>query len=91
MDPDTKLSTLLDLAESLGMEVRRMPPMGGTDHPGGALVRLRGKEILFVDPSASTGDCIDAVARALAGRPELADRFLPPDIRDAIDATAEGE
>jgi hypothetical protein len=55
------------------------------EHPGGALVRLRQREMLLLNPSASTADQIAAVAGALRGRAELADRFLPPELRELID------
>jgi len=86
MDLDAKLSMLLDLAESLGIETRRMPAAGDSgDHPGGALVRLKGREILFLNGEASLADQIDAAAAALTGRKELENRFLPPEIRQALD------
>ena len=84
MTDGARLRFLLDLAESLGVDVRRMP---AGDRPedvtraGGDLVRLRGRDILFLDPRAAVTDRLAAVAAALAGRRELADRFLPPEIR----------
>lgn len=87
MEPPKLLAALIDLAQSLGMEVRRVPAGAETcASPGGALVRLRGRELLFLDPTASAADQISVVAEALAGRSELEDRFLPPEIRERIDA-----
>ena len=86
MDSHEQLSALLDLAESLGVEIRWAPPAGGLrEAPGGALVRLRDKEMLFLDPTAAVGDQIEAAARALADRRELQARFLPPEIRRLLD------
>jgi len=86
MEASVQLGALIDLAESLGITVRRAPSSGESDaHPGGALVRLKGAEMLFLDPTAPLGDQIAVAAAALRGRRELAERFLPPEIRRLID------
>jgi hypothetical protein len=86
MDELSKLSALIDLAEQLGFTVRRAPSAGdSSEHPGGSFVRLRGKDMLFLDPTAATSDQISVVARALQGRAELQDKFLPPEIRQLLD------
>lgn len=85
MDELSKLTALLDLAEELGIMVRRAPLDDAAGHPGGALVRVGDKEMLFVDPMAPTGDQIGVAASALAGRAELAERFLPPSLRSCLD------
>ena len=85
MSLDHQLAALVDLAESLGITIRRAPVMGGGEHPGGALVRLKGSEMLFLDPTAAIAEQIEAAASALRGRPQLADRFLPPEIREALE------
>lgn len=86
MDEEKKLRVLLDLAESLGIEVRRVGGCGaGWDSPGGSLVRLRHREILFLDPAASIGAQVAAAASALARRSEIEQIFLPPEIRETID------
>ena len=86
MDEQAKLSFLLDLAETLGVQVRQAPPPDELDlHPGGALVRLRERELLFLDPTASLGDRIGVAAAALAGREQLQDLFLPPEIRQLLE------
>ncbi len=92
MDEHAQLRALLDLAESIGIEVRRAPAAEapGGDRPGGALVRLRDREILFLDPAASLADRIAAAAAALAGRSELQDVFLPPELRETIDRAGAG-
>ena len=87
MDQPARLHLLLDLAEEAGIVIRRVPTAGDSaEHPGGAMVRLRGREMLFLDPTAPLGDQIGVVAAALRGRPEIEDRFLPPEIRQLIDA-----
>lgn len=92
MDEHAKLRSLLDIAESLGMRIRRAPSgteldaaAGGAEHPGGALVRLRDHEMLFLDPTASVADRIAVVAAALAGRAEIEQMYLPPEIRELIE------
>jgi len=85
MEPQAQLRVLLDLAEELGIVVRRMPPAADSaEHPGGALVRLGRRKILFLDPQAGAADQLAAAAEALRGRAELADRYLPPEIRELL-------
>jgi hypothetical protein len=85
MDAGDLLAALLDLARSCGIAVRTAE--AGSSQAA-ALVRLKGQEVLFVDPSADPADQIDAVAAALADRPELADRFLLPEVRAALERAA---
>ena len=86
MDSHQQLEALLDLAEQVGLAVRRLAgPAGGGEHPGGALVRVRGQEVLFLDSAAAVADQLAVAAAALAGRSELEDRFLPPELRQLID------
>jgi len=86
MEPNIQLRTLLDLAYQIGLEVRLVPKSAeGSNHPGGAMVRLRGQEILFLDPTASATDQVGVLAGSLKGRTDIEDRFLPPEIRELID------
>ena len=86
MNEDMQLAAMMDLAEELGVEIRRVVNTGEpTEHPGGAVIRLKGNAIIFLDPTAAKGDQIAVLAAALAGRTELADRFLPPEIRALLD------
>ena len=88
MDLPAQLRALMDLAEDLSIAIRHVP-VGDSNapgrDPGGALVRVKGKEIIFLDTQATLSDQIAAVAGALRGRGELKDRFLPPEIRDLIE------
>lgn len=91
MEPNIQLRTLLDLADQIGLEVRLVPKAAeGSDHPGGAMVRLKGQEILFLDPTASAPDQVGVLANSLRGRTEIEDRFLPPEIRELIDNAGDG-
>ncbi len=86
MDENSILGELIDLAEQLGVQVRRAPASEFGQHPGGAHVRLGQKEMLFLDPAAGIADQISVAIQCLRTRDELAERFLPPEIRDLLDA-----
>ena len=86
MDTSDQLEYLTQLAQQLGLEVRFLDGSGRPDQPGGAVVKLKGREILFIDSSASLLDQVEAAADFLNGRPELADMYLPPVIRDRLSA-----
>ena len=88
MDEYAQLRALLDLAESVGIVIRRRPA-DDEPHAAGALVRLGGREMLFLDPGASVADRIAVVADALAGRREIEDVFLPPEIRQHVEAAGD--
>ena len=91
MDPHANLSRLLELAEELGITVRRVPTAGDdAESPGGAFVRLKSKEMLFLDPTAPIPDQIGVVASALRGREEIENRYLAPEIRRLIEGDDEG-
>lgn len=86
MDDAAKLRTLLDLAEAIGLDVRRMAVRRDASHAGGAWVQLKGRTILFIDPHATPGENISVAVEALRGRPELQEQFIPPAIRDLLEA-----
>jgi hypothetical protein len=81
MELSRRLETLLEAAEQLGIEVR-CEPLGGD---GGGLCQLKGRRVLFVDASADLATRYDRTLAALAGLPELAQRFLPPELRDDLE------
>ena len=86
MDPHTDLNALLELAEESGIVIRSVPGAGeSAEHPGGALVRLKGSEMLFLDPTAAIPDQIVVIAAALRDRPEIENRYLRPEIRELIE------
>jgi len=90
MDTSQQLERLIDLAGQLAVDVRRGPlQTAAGDSPvgsGGAVVRLRGRQIVFLDSLSPLADQIAVLASALAGKQELNDRFLRPEIRELIDA-----
>ena len=86
MDSYEQLQALLDLAGQVGLVVRQLPGLaGGEDHPGGALIRVKGEEVLFLDARASVADQLAVTAAALAGRAELENRYVQPQLRDIIE------
>ena len=85
MDADELLAALLELAQSLGIALRTVDTGSAQ---AAALARLKGQEVLFLEVSADPADRIDAVAAILAERPGLAERFLLPEVRAAIDRAA---
>lgn len=89
MDASRKLAMLIDLTESVGITIRKkpVPENPSAHHPdsAGTLVRLKGKEILFLDESAPAAEQIAALARALCNREQIAQRFIPPEIRSLIE------
>ena len=86
MDGHSTLTALVDLAEELGISIRTAPRgSDGAGQSGGAVVRVRGRTVVFLDPVASTADQVFVLAGALRGRGELEDRFLPPELRELLD------
>ena len=82
MDTGEKLGRLLELCGELAIAVR-YEPLGGE---GGGLCLLRGRRVLFVDSDADLATQYDATVSALAGLPELDEVFLPPVLRQALEA-----
>ena len=87
MDESGLLNALLDLAEEMGIEVRR-DFLGGE---GGGLCRLKGKWVLFVDTAGSAAEQLATAAGALAGREELEEKYIVPQLREVLDAYRETE
>ena len=90
MESESTLESLIDQAESVGITIRRAPAAeDASEHPGGAMVRLRGREILFLDPTASVEDRISVLGAALRGREEIKNSYLRPEIRELINGGPE--
>ena len=86
MEAEALLSELLDVAERLGIEVRRAY-LGGE---GGGLCRLRGKEVLFVDVSAGVAEQVAETAAVMAGLERVQECYLLPEVREALERFGEG-
>jgi len=78
----SRLDTLLALAEELGIGIRP-EPLGGD---GGGLCMLRGRQILFVDTSADLETRYERTLIGLAPLPELDNLYVRPEIREDIEA-----
>ena len=87
MDEAQLLDYLMDIAEELEIPVRRVPAEAGSS---GAVVTLKGRTLVFLDASSPERDQVAVLASALAGRSELGERFLPPEVREVIDSAAGG-
>lgn len=84
MNEATKLERLLELAASLGINVREVSAGSAGVEGGGALVTLRGEEVLFLDRRAGASEQLAVVASALRGRAELQDMYIPPVLRELL-------
>ena len=82
MDTAQKLERLLEVCEALDITVR-IESLGGE---GGGLCLLKGQRVLFVDADADGAWQMDTTLSALAHLPELDRVFLPPALRQAIEA-----
>ena len=81
MDNQALLSELADLAEQLGVHVRRQP-LGGT---GGALAKLRGNWTLFIDTQCPAADQLETLGPPI-GRLNGADAiYVSPALREYLD------
>lgn len=79
MDPELLAARLAEAAESLGLEVREGPA-----DSDGAVVRLRGKKVVFVPEGALSTKRAAVLARALA-QEDTEDVFLLPAVREAVE------
>ncbi|MEK6643384.1 MAG: hypothetical protein AABZ08_05700 [Planctomycetota bacterium] len=80
MDLQTRLDILTGLAEELGLAIRR-EPLGGA---GGGFCQIKGQRILFIDTMGDVETRYERTLEALAGLPEIEQRFVPPEIREDI-------
>ncbi len=76
-----RLAELLQLADEIGLSVRRVP-LGGD---GGGYCQIKGQRVLFVDTMADMNTQYEKTLTALAPLKELDERFLKPAVREDID------
>ena len=93
MERSVLLHRLLELSAELGIEVRelRAAPGSPSDLPAlPGVCRLRGRGYLVLDPRDPLEERIALAARALDrfARDRLAARYLPPAVREALEAAA---
>lgn len=82
---------MIDLAREMGLTLRRAPAaVGDSQHPGGAVVRLRGEPIVFLNPAATPAEQLDVLATALRDCKQLEGRFLRPDLRELLEGDEQG-
>ena len=72
---------LVELISQLGISVRRAD-LGGA---GGSLVRLRGKDVLFLDTSADPDDQLQRLAPEVARLPGLDNIYIIPELRELLE------
>ncbi|HVN37653.1 MAG TPA: hypothetical protein VMW19_05685 [Myxococcota bacterium] len=93
MEDAALLAALVELAEELGLPVRRLPPdpvFDGVGPSGSGLCTLRGRRMVWLAPSDPPERQAEVLARALrehAGE-SLEMRFLPPAIRECLNRGA---
>ena len=81
MDHPARLSAILELAQRIGIEVRR-EPLGGN---GGGLCRLKNRRVLFVDTMADLATQCDRSIAGLARQPDIDAAYILPELRDEIE------
>ena len=82
MDLQRRMIALLELADRLGVEVRRTP-LGGE---GGGICTLKGRKVLFVDSSADLATQCQRTLTDFAQLPEIDSTYVVPELREEIDA-----
>ena len=82
MDAAAQLEAVVELFDRLGVEVRK-EQLGGT---GGSLCRIRDRRVLFIDLDADAATRLDHSVEALSSLPEIDTLYIPPELRDRIEA-----
>ncbi len=88
MDDIAILDHLEALANTLGIEIRYEYLDGETAFHSGGLCRVRDKYFVIVNETASKGEKIQIIARALR-RFDLSQIFIKPALRDFLEETVE--
>lgn len=82
------LGHLKELAEKLGIKVRREGLNAEEATAGGGLCRLKGEYLLIVDASAPAADQIRLMVRAIKQFP-LGDVYIRPAVRELLEGERE--
>ena len=92
MEPSEILRQLVELAEQAGITVRPLAVSPTDPLAGSGLCRLRGRLVLVLAAAEPLDARIEAVADALRrhGGALLEERFLPPALRERIEARGDG-
>jgi hypothetical protein len=86
MDAGDKLDVLLELAERIGLTLRK-EALGGE---GGGYCVMRGKRVLFVDTMADPASRYERTLAAMAGLSEIEGQFIRPDVREDLERARGG-
>lgn len=89
VERDPELDRLVEIATSLGLDVREerlLREVGYSVKSG--LCRVEGEEVLLLDKNAASSDRIEALCEVLAGR-DLDSVWIEPELRSRITASAE--
>lgn len=95
MTPGQILDCLVDLARESGLEVRALAARGAaeSDLPArSGVCRVHGRLLVLLSAADSVEDRIDALLHALrsAGPEALEGRWIPPAVRERLEAPAGG-
>ena len=88
MDENAILGQLEELAQSLGIEVRSEPIKKEITFSPGGLFRLKGEYYLILNTSATLGDKIQTLAKAV-NRFDLSQVYVRPGLREFLDSSSE--
>ncbi len=81
MDATQQLNVLIDLAESMDIEVRFVS-LG--DQLGG-ICRLKNKWLLCINEELSIQEQVTLVAEALSDRPGIEEKYIVPEVRNLLE------
>jgi len=84
LDDTTILGHLEALAHTLEIQVRYEPLESETTFPTGGLCRIKNKKYIIVNESASTGEKVRTLTKALR-RFDLSQIYLKPAVRDFLE------
>jgi hypothetical protein len=84
LDDTTILGHLEALAQTLEVQVRYESLESETTFPTGGLCRIKDKKYIIVNESASTGEKVRTIAKALR-RFDLSQIYLKPALRDFLE------
>ncbi len=87
VDLESRLDALLEVARSLGIDVR-LEDLAGS---GGGLCILKGRRVLFVDEASDLATRYDRALREIAQLPEIDGIYIRPDIREDLERARDAE
>ncbi|MDY6973695.1 MAG: hypothetical protein SV775_15435 [Thermodesulfobacteriota bacterium] len=88
MDNKAVLGHLEALAHALGIQIRYERLEGDTAFPSGGLCRIKDKQLIIVNLSATTGEKVQTLVGALR-RFDLSRIYVKPALRDILEESIE--